>query len=67
MNFRENFKPTKEERIKRYESLYGTLIFKWNEEQIKLKDVLACFDKNPLFGNKRSKTHWLVFIKENDK
>ena len=45
----------------------GTLIFKWNEEQIKLKDVLACFDKNPLFGNKRSKTHWLVFIKENDK
>lgn len=42
----------------------GTLIFKWNEEQIKLKDVLDCFDKNPLFGNKRSKTHWLVFIKE---
>lgn len=38
----------------------------WNEEQIKLKDVLACFDKNPLFGNKRSKTHWLVFIKERD-
>lgn len=44
--------------------LNGTLIFKWNEKQIKLKDVLACFDKNPLFGNKRSKTHWLVFIKE---
>lgn len=44
----------------------GTLIFKWNEEQIKLKDVLACFDKNPLFGNKRSKTHWLVFIKEDE-
>ena len=42
----------------------GTLIFKWNEEQIKLKDVLACFDKNPLFGNKRSKTHCLVFITE---
>lgn len=45
----------------------GTLIFKWNEEQIKLKDVLACFDKNPLFGNKRSKTHWLVFIKDDEK
>lgn len=42
----------------------GTLIFKWNEEQIKLKDVLSCFSKKPLFGNKRAKTHWLVFMKE---
>ncbi|WP_338754245.1 class I SAM-dependent methyltransferase [Bacillus sp. FJAT-52991] len=41
----------------------GTLIFKWNEDQIKLKDVLKCFDQKPLFGNKRSKTHWLVFMK----
>lgn len=43
--------------------LNGTLVFKWNEEQIKLKDVLSCFYQKPLFGNKRSKTHWLVFIK----
>ena len=42
----------------------GTLIFKWNEEQIKLKDILAIIDFEPLFGNKRSKTHWLVFMKE---
>ena len=42
----------------------GTLIFKWNEEQIPLKEVLKCFDKKPLFGNKRSKTHWLVFMKD---
>lgn len=41
----------------------GTLIFKWNEDQIKLKDVLATTDYKPLFGNKRSKTHWVVFIK----
>ncbi|MBC9722248.1 MAG: class I SAM-dependent methyltransferase [Lactobacillus sp.] len=41
----------------------GTLIFKWNEEQIKLKDILATIDFKPLFGNKRAKTHWLVFIK----
>jgi 23S rRNA G2069 N7-methylase RlmK/C1962 C5-methylase RlmI len=41
----------------------GTLIFKWNEDQITLKDVLKCFSKKPLFGNKRSKTHWLVFMK----
>ncbi|BFL09483.1 MAG: SAM-dependent methyltransferase [Thomasclavelia ramosa] len=42
----------------------GTLIFKWNEQQIKLKEVLKCFGQNPLFGDKRSKTHWLIFIKE---
>jgi len=41
----------------------GTLIFKWNEEQIKLSEVLKCFSQQPLFGNKRAKTHWLVFMK----
>lgn len=41
----------------------GTLIFKWNEEQIKLKEILKVINYTPLFGNKRSKTHWLVFIK----
>lgn len=41
----------------------GTLIFKWNEDQIKLKDVLATTEYQPLFGNKRSKTHWVVFMK----
>jgi len=43
---------------------YGTLIFKWNEEQIKLKEVLTAIGYKPLFGDKRSKTHWLVFMKE---
>ena len=42
---------------------YGVLIFKWNEDQVKLKDVLKAIGKEPLFGNKRSKTHWLVFMK----
>ena len=42
----------------------GTLIFKWNEEQIKLAEILKCFYCKPIFGNKRSKTHFLVFIKE---
>jgi SAM-dependent methyltransferase len=41
----------------------GTLIFKWNEEQIKLSELLKVIDYKPLFGNKRSKTHWLVFMK----
>ena len=42
----------------------GTLIFKWNEEQIKLSEILKCFSVVPIFGNKRAKTHFLVFIKE---
>ena len=41
----------------------GTLIFKWNEEQIPLKDILKLTPHKPLFGNKRAKTHWLVFQK----
>lgn len=43
---------------------YGVLIFKWNEEQIKLNEILKLTDRKPLFGNKRAKTHWLVFIKD---
>ena len=42
---------------------YGTLIFKWNTEQIPMADVLKVFDQQPLFGDKRSKTRWLVFMK----
>ena len=42
----------------------GTLIFKWNEAQVPLKDVLSAIPYRPLFGNKRSKTHWLTFMKE---
>ena len=41
----------------------GTLIFKWNEDQLKLSEILKCFNRKPLFGNKRAKTHWLVFMK----
>ena len=42
----------------------GTLIFKWNEEQIKLSEILSVIEYTPLFGNKRAKTHWIVFIKD---
>ncbi len=42
----------------------GVLIFKWNEEQVKLSEVLKAIDYKPLFGNRRSKTHWLVFMKD---
>jgi len=43
---------------------HGILIFKWNEEQIKTKDVLATINYKPLFGDKRSKTMWMVFMKD---
>lgn len=41
----------------------GTLIFKWNEDQIKLREILEVINTKPLFGNRRAKTHWLVFMK----
>ena len=41
----------------------GTLVFKWNEEQVSLSEVLKCFPISPLFGQKRAKTHFLVFMK----
>lgn len=41
-----------------------TLNIKWNEDQVPLKEVLQAIDYRPLFGNRRSKTHWLVFMKD---
>lgn len=43
----------------------GTLVFKWNEDQIKLKEILNVIDYEPLFGDRRSKTHWMIFMKSN--
>lgn len=42
---------------------HGVLTFKWNEDQIPLKDVLKAIGRKPLYGDRRSKTHWLVFMK----
>jgi len=41
----------------------GTLVFKWSSVQIPLKEVLSLTDAEPLFGQKRNTTHWLVFMK----
>lgn len=44
----------------------GVLIFKWNETQVKIREVLACTPVAPLFGNtsgKKAGTHWIVFMK----
>lgn len=45
----------------------GILVFKWNEQQIKLAEILKNIDYKPIFGNKRADTHWLVFMKINAK
>jgi len=45
---------------------YGTLIFKWNEDQIKVSEVLQAIEAQPLFGHKSgktAKTHWMAFLK----
>ncbi len=42
----------------------GTLIFKWNEAQVKLSEVLKCFSIRPLCGSRKDRTYWLVFMKE---
>ena len=44
----------------------GTLIFKWNEIDIPVSQVLALTSERPLIGNrcgKTAKTHWIVFLK----
>lgn len=44
----------------------GLLIFKWNENQIKVKDILALTSYKPLFGhttNRHKGTHWFTFMK----
>ena len=48
----------------------GTLIFKWNESDIPLAEVLRCSPIEPLFGHqtkRHGKTHWLAFMKPNVK
>ena len=42
---------------------FGVLVFKWNEEQIKTSDVLRAIGHKPLFGDRRAKTRWLIFMK----
>jgi SAM-dependent methyltransferase len=46
---------------------FGTLIFKWNEHDIPVRDVLALTDVKPICGQrsgKNAKSHWLVFMKD---
>lgn len=45
---------------------FGVLVFKWNETQVSLREVLALSPHTPLFGNtsgRKNGTHWMVFMK----
>lgn len=45
----------------------GTMIFKWNEVQVSIREVLDIFPITPLFGHttaKSGKTKWMCFYKE---
>lgn len=44
----------------------GTLIFKWNENEIPVREILALTPERPLVGQvggKNMQTHWIVFMK----
>lgn len=44
----------------------GFLIFKWNETDIKVSEILKLTPHKPIFGHisgKRSNTHWICFMK----
>lgn len=45
----------------------GILIFKWNETDIKVSEILSLTPHKPVFGHisgKRANTHWICFMKE---
>lgn len=44
----------------------GTMIFKWNEDQIPISKVFEAFGQQPILGDMKSKTKWSVFIKDKD-
>lgn len=41
----------------------GTLVFKWSDCQINVKEVLKSVPFKPLFGQQRGTTHWMTFMK----
>ena len=45
----------------------GFLVFKWNETDIRVREILKLCECKPLFGHKSgklNKTHWIMFMKE---
>lgn len=48
-------------------SPHGVLVMKWSEAQIKTVDLLKNIDFVPLFGDKKGKRRWLIFMKMDGK
>lgn len=49
---------------------YGTLIFKWNETQVPVSKIISLFGETLIIGHKSGKannTHWLLFMKIEEK
>lgn len=47
----------------------GVLVFKWNETQVKVREVIDLAPIAPLFGHvsgRKGLTHWLVFMKPDE-
>lgn len=47
----------------------GTLIFKWSEIDITVKELLSVIPYKPLYGHRSGKhmtTHWMAFIKDDN-
>lgn len=45
---------------------HGVLVFKWNETQIPVSQILALTDEKPAIWQrtgKSDKTHWVLFVK----
>lgn len=45
---------------------HGVLVFKWNETQVKIREILELCPVPPMFGNtsgRKAGTHWIVFMK----
>lgn len=64
-NWKEDLKSGFNECLRVLEN-YGVLIFKWNERNVKVKEILKIFDKKPLFGHttgRSGNTKWMCFLK----
>ena len=47
----------------------GVLVFKWNETDVPVSEIIKLAPYAPLFGNKSgklNKTHWIVFMKNEE-
>ena len=44
----------------------GVLVFKWNEDQVLVREIIDCSPYKPMIGHKsgkQQKTHWILFMK----